>query len=242
MNPSTVLARFLPAATAANEAIGPGAFGAATSASGVAEVDGLYFSYPGRLLFLNQHRRIEAGLTWLRSPQGSGKSTMLKLLGGVMRPARGDIRVAGWSQAHAPQGYRREVFWCGQGPVPYEYLSVAAYLDAVKSAHPRFDADRAFADAEVFGLSEDWRRPVSKLPLPVQRKVWLTAALASGVTLTLFDEPFQSLAEHDARYLWQRLAQQAKLPGRAIVVASERDDLGARGRAVDDLSARTWEL
>lgn len=239
MNPSTVLARFLPTAAAANEAIGPGV-------SGVAEVDGLYFSYPGRLLFLNQHRRIEAGLTWLRSSDGGGKSTMLKLLGGVMRPARGDIRVAGWSQAHAPQGYRREVFWCGQGPLPHEYLSVAAYLDAVKGAHPRFDADRAFADAEVFGLSEDWRRPVGRLPLSVQRKVWLTAALAAGVSLTLLDEPFQSLAEHDARYLWQRLAQQAKLPGRAIVVASQREGGHAWGRdlreAVDGASARTWEL
>jgi len=242
MNPSTVLARFLPAASAANEAIGPGTPGEPSAATSVAEVEGLYFSYPGRLLFLNQRRRIDAGLTWLHAPQGSGKSTLLKLLGGVMRPARGDVRVAGWSQAHAPQGYRREVFWCGAGPLPHEYLSVDGFLEAVKGAHPRFDADKAFADAEVFGLAEDRHRPVGKLPLPVQRKVWLTAALASGVTLTLIDEPFQLLADHEARYLWQRLVQQSKLPGRAVVVASRPGEVGAWGLTSDAVITRTWEL
>lgn len=236
MNHPAVLARFLPSGIAANEAAIAGGASAATRAA--AEIDGLYFSYPGRLLFLNQRQRIEPGITWLHAASGGGKSTMLKLMGGVMRPARGDIRVAGWSQAHAPQGYRREVFWCGPGPLPHDYLSVAAYLDVVKGAHPRFDADQAFADAEVFGLSEDWRRPVGRLPLTVQRKVWLTAALAAGVTLTLLDEPFQDLPEHDARYLWQRLAQQARLPDRAIVVASQRD----WGHAGDGVPARTWEL
>lgn len=152
---------------------------------------------------------------------------MLKLIGGIMRPARGDIRVAGWSQAHALNAYRREVFWCGPEPLAMDHLRVSDYVDRIKGRYPRFSPAAVAHDAELLGLRPHLERPIGRLPTALQNRVWLMAALAAGATLTLLDEPFRELDPGHARHLSQRLADLARLPDRAVLIAEAGSDAHA---------------
>src|SRR5262245_39617398 len=60
-------------------------------------------------------------------PNGSGKTTTFKLLMGLVRPDRGDVRVFG--EPLASRGWRQRSGYLPEQPYLYDYLTAAEYLD-----------------------------------------------------------------------------------------------------------------
>ena len=61
----------------------------------VAQVDGLCFSYPQGRLFTDWSARFAAGLTCIQGDEGSGKTTLVRLLAGDLPAQAGRLQVAG---------------------------------------------------------------------------------------------------------------------------------------------------
>jgi ABC-2 type transport system ATP-binding protein len=56
------------------------------------------------------------GIYWLQGPNGTGKTTLLRMLAGIV-PFRGEIRLQGLSLRSHPVQYRRSVGWADAEPV-----------------------------------------------------------------------------------------------------------------------------
>ena len=202
----------------------------------ILKIDGLSFSYPGRPLFTGFSAQLGPGLTWLRGPNGCGKSTLLALLAGALRPITGQIAVNNILQAGQPLDYRREVFWCGPGPVVFDHLRPPEYFGFIAGLYPRFDAQALAGHVQAFGLAAHLGQRLSALSTGTQRKVALAAALAVGTAVVLLDEPFNALDAASLAHLQAVLHEAAGSRSQAWLVASHPDPgAGAAGRALLDL-------
>jgi ABC-type multidrug transport system ATPase subunit len=189
----------------------------------VLHVRGLHFAYPTRRLFNGVTCHFGAGLTWVRGANGAGKSTFIKLLAGALPPGGGSLSVDGTDERSDPMAYRRKVFWCGPGPVPFDHLTPHEYLGFIRGLYPGFDEASALRHARGFGLLPHWRRPLAGLSSGTQRKVWLTAAMAVGSAAVLLDEPLNALDLPSKAYFMEALGGQIRAHGQAWIVVSHEE-------------------
>lgn len=212
-----------------------------TAAAARLLVSHLSFSWPRRHVFTAWSAEVGVGLTWLRGVNGSGKSTLLKLLAGALPPLAGQMQLTGevaLNPATDTLAWKREVFWCGPGPIAFDHLRPLEYFGFLQGLYPRFDAQAVMAHAAGFGLRPHLGVPLAALSTGTQRKVWLAAALAAGTRLRLLDEPLNALDAASLAYLHAELTRAAQQTHSLWLVASHEAPVpssGATGCQVLDL-------
>ncbi|KPU88823.1 ABC transporter [Variovorax paradoxus] len=188
-------------------------------------VKNLSFAYPRRPALLSAwSASVGAGLTQLYGGDGSGKSTILRLLAGKLR-GEGQLNLAGARLDQDPDTYGRNVFFVDPETDAFNDISATQCTLSLSAGDPGFDEAKWRAFVEGFSLTPHLEKPMYMLSTGSKRKVWLAAALASGRALTLLDEPTAALDANSIRFLWRTLFESAGRDDRAIVIASaERID------------------
>jgi len=132
----------------------------------------------------------------LIGPSGCGKSTLLRLLGDLLAPSAGIIRVNGRSPREARLA--REYGIVFQQPVLYEWRTVAQNVQLPLEVM-RVAADerrqRAAALLELVGLTDFAERYPWELSGGMQQRVSIARALSFRPSVLLMDEPFGALDE-----------------------------------------------
>lgn len=147
---------------------------------------------------------------------GTGKSTLLKLLAGLLEPDRGTIEVEGvGATASALDRYRRLIF------VPEEFVLPAVTLDrfvrVTAPFYPDFSAE-AFADC-CLRLEVERDRRLDTLSMGQRKKGYLAFALACNLPVLLLDEPTNGL-DIPARATLRSLLAAYASPDRTVVVST----------------------
>ena len=132
---------------------------------------------------------LEAGKTCLLlGPNGSGKTTMMKLITGLARPTSGEITFEGqpigvYSKAHIAYMPTENYF--------YNYMTVR---DAAKYYADFFaDFDRNRFDRALIDLELEPRDRVRQLSSGMAAKLRLALALGRDAALMMFDEPLNGV-------------------------------------------------
>ena len=132
----------------------------------------------------------QGGVYGLLGKNGTGKSTLLYLISGLLRPRHGEVRVDGMLSANRQPEMLREIFL-----VPEEYdlpsVSLNSYTRALKSFYPRFSDELLRKCIEVFDLEMDMQ--LGTLSMGQKKKVYMCVALATGTRVLLMDEPTNGL-------------------------------------------------
>jgi ABC-2 type transport system ATP-binding protein len=165
---------------------------------------------------------LDDGIVGLVGANGAGKTSLLRLIGGVIAPSAGEVEIGG-RRAPAHRVAR------GIGSIPEAarlpaYLTVAAFLDGLRRAagDPTPTApERQVADA--LGVEELAGRNLAALSLGQRRRVELVAALIGDPDVLLLDEPTNGL-DPLAMAALRRGLLDARRPGRLIVVSSHHLD------------------
>lgn len=185
----------------------------------VLRVDGLSFHYPGRPLWTDTRLSIPAGVTLIRGGDGCGKSTLLRLLAGELRAHSGRFELNGVPADPLQTSYRQQVFWADIRSEAFEPITPLAYFATLQPRYPHWDAATVADLTEGLSLTEHLHKPLYMLSTGSKRKVWLTAAFASGAPVTLVDEPFAALDKPSIQFLVSRWTEAARHPTRAWVLA-----------------------
>ncbi|HUG48683.1 MAG TPA: ATP-binding cassette domain-containing protein [Candidatus Limnocylindria bacterium] len=126
-------------------------------------------------------------------PNGSGKTTTLRLLVGLMRPDGGSLELFG-----RPYDWRdrRRLFAVGsliETPSFYPYMSGRDNLRVLAAAGPPTPANRVDEVLDYVGLTGRARSKVSTYSLGMKQRLGIAAALLSDPQLLLLDEPANGL-------------------------------------------------
>ena len=156
-------------------------------------------------------------------PNGGGKTTLLKLILGLLTPQKGTIRVIGRppEQARGEVGYVPQSFeYDPRFPVRVRDVVLMGRLHQARPFMPYSAEDREAATEalEQVELTELESRPLASLSGGQRQRVLVARALATRPQIMLLDEPTAHLdpaAEHDLFELLSRLNDEL-----TIIVAS----------------------
>lgn len=164
--------------------------------------------------------RLEAGVTGLVGQNGVGKSTMLKLTSGLLRPSQGEVLVCGQSPRHAQA--RRQLGFCPDLDRFYESMTgrrFVAWMLRLHGVGGRRAYQRAGELLDRLGLGEAMHRRIGGYSKGMRQRVKLAQALAHEPRVLLLDEPLTGLdpvARHDMGVLIRELG----VGGTAVLVSS----------------------
>ena len=133
-------------------------------------------------------------------PSGGGKSTLLRILGGLLLPTAGRVAVGGEelpTDESALQKYRQRLGFVFQQGGLFRHLSaienIALPLEKVHGYTRQEAGRRAEELLERFGLGEDGRKKPGALSGGQQQRVAIARAVAAKPKLLLLDEPTSAL-------------------------------------------------
>ena len=149
-------------------------------------------------------------------PNGSGKTTTVGMLTGLVEPSGGAVFFRGADIADDPIEYRRHVGYVPEEPHLYSFLSGIEYLQLVadlRDLDARVSRKRIAALLELFGLEPQAQAALSSYSKGMRQKVLISAALLHNPSLLIFDEPVSGLDATSAlvfRHLLEELARSGK--------------------------------
>jgi ABC-2 type transport system ATP-binding protein len=133
-------------------------------------------------------------------PNGSGKTTTVRMLLGLVYASSGEIELLGHEVPQRVGAALPDVGALVEGPAAYPHLSARANLDLLDAAGPRRSrmparTRRARIDEvlDQVGLARVGRKPVKAYSLGMRQRLGLAAALLGRPRLLVLDEPTNGL-------------------------------------------------
>ncbi len=165
----------------------------------------------------------ETGSVGLLGRNGAGKSSVLKALLGLVRPASGTMRFSDLPPDASPAAVRAHV---GYMPERDAHLPQASGFDMVAllgmlSGLPRRDAwRRAHEVLYLVGLDEQRYRPVAGYSAGMRQKAKLAAALVHDPRVLFLDEPTNGLDPAGRREMLDLVRQLSRGLGKSVVFST----------------------
>ncbi|WP_029011222.1 ABC transporter ATP-binding protein [Azospirillum halopraeferens] len=174
--------------------------------------------------------RVERGtIHGIIGENGAGKSTIMNIVYGFLRPDAGEIRVGGRRVTITGP---RDAMACGIGMVHQHFMLVDTFtvlenvlLGVEGGARLRPGLERARADLlrleREFGLEVEPDRPVGDLPVGARQRVEILKALHRGAELLILDEPTGVLTPQEADHLF-RVLRALTAAGRTVILITHK--------------------
>jgi ABC-2 type transport system ATP-binding protein len=135
---------------------------------------------------------VESGRVYgLLGCNGEGKTTLARILMGVIPADRGEVLFKGRRITYGQNAYKRDFGYVPEDPFFYEDMTVRGLVDFNARFYPKWDRKRAAADLERFAL--DPKSRVGTLSRGQKLKLGLAVALAAAPEFLILDDPTSGL-------------------------------------------------
>jgi ABC-2 type transport system ATP-binding protein len=141
----------------------------------------------------------------LLGPNGSGKTTMIRILSTILKPTSGVAMVNGIDVVKRPEAVRRSIGLAGQYATVDENLTGFENLRMIgllNHLNKSFVIKRSHELLEQFGLSDAANRTTKTYSGGMRRRLDLGAALVANPPLLFLDEPTTGLDPQSRQDLW----------------------------------------
>jgi energy-coupling factor transport system ATP-binding protein len=189
----------------------------------------LWHAYDGRPALRGVNLEVRRGeCVALMGRNGSGKTTLLKHLVGLLRPARGSVRVRDMDTRRATlEQLIRVVGYVPQNPDALLFAdTVREELAFTRANHGLVDASRDGALLEQLGLAAHAERYPRDLSVGERQRVALAAVLAAQPEIILLDEPTRGV-DYDQKRALMRYLSTEKERGHTVLLSTHDVELAA---------------
>ena len=161
-------------------------------------------------------------VTALIGPNGCGKTTLMLMLAGLLRPDGGSISVAGLSPQTDAAGVRNAIGWMPDQLGSWDNLTCLQTLTLMGRAYresKEFARQRGIGLLQLVHLSEFADRPTRVLSRGQKQRLSLARALVHDPQVLLLDEPANGL-DPRSRVELRQLVRELAAGGKTILVSS----------------------
>jgi drug efflux transport system ATP-binding protein len=166
-------------------------------------------------------------------PNGSGKTTTIRMLCGLIEPTAGTAVVAGYDVRRDPEQIRRRIGYMSQKFGLYDDLSVVENLRFYATIYGLHGAARRARLAELIaelGLEQRVNQLAGTLSGGWKQRLALACAMAHRPAILFLDEPTAGVDPASRRVFWQRIHDLAAKGTTVLVSTHYMDEAAQCGR------------
>lgn len=212
----------------------------------------LSFSWPGGSGPLFEHLDLALApgqVLAVLGPNSSGKTTLARLLVGLLEPERGQILVDGVDLRQVvPEWWRRQVIYVPQEP----FFLNGTLAENIRVANPGLTEEamnrlvhlaglRPFVESSAKGLDLPMSDNGRSLSLGIRKRVALARGLATGGRLMILDEPTEGLDSEGCAAVYQMMTEMSR-QGRTIVALTHDPTIVRAAHLALDLGKKPTPL
>ncbi len=181
----------------------------------VIDVAGMTKRFDGRAVVDDVHLQVRSGeVCGFLGPNGSGKTTFIRMLCGLLRPDAGRGTCLGYDVITESEAIKRNVGYMTQRFSLYEDLTISENLDFVARMYSVTNRRKAVRDClDRLGLGGRGRQLVGELSGGWKQRLAMAACLIHEPKLLLLDEPTAGVDPRARREFWEQIHQ---LAGRGL--------------------------
>ena len=185
------------------------------------QLQNLEFSYSKKASLLsNLTLQLEAGrIHGLLGKNGEGKSTLLKLISGLVFPTLGQIEVMGFEPEKRQPEMLQEIFFLPE-ELPQLTLSVENYEKVYAPFYPNFSSAQFYEYLKEFDVDLK-NSMLNKLSHGQKKKVMISFGLAANTKLLLMDEPTNGL-DIPSKGQFRRMVASAVNEDRCLIISTHQ--------------------
>jgi ABC-2 type transport system ATP-binding protein len=167
------------------------------------EVHDLTRRFDGFLAVDHVSFRVETGqVIGYLGPNGSGKTTTIRMLLGILQPSEGEAHVLGYDVRRQPELVRAQCGYMSQKFALYQELTARENLEFYAGVYGVRDAQRVAEALAGLGLEELADQPVQSLSAGWRQRLALAAAIIHRPRLLFLDEPTSGVDPLARRAFW----------------------------------------
>ncbi len=183
------------------------------------DIQNLSFAYKKKPVFNGLNLKFEAGHVYgLLGKNGTGKSSLLRNIAGLLNPQQGQVTVNGFTPFERLPVFLEDVFL-----VPEEFylpdIPVAAFIKHYAPFYPPFNANKFRNYIAVFKIPED--STLQNMSYGQKKKLLISFALATNAKVLLMDEPTNGL-DIMSKSQFRKILAEALDEERCIIISTHQ--------------------
>lgn len=163
-------------------------------------------------------------------PNGSGKTTTIRMLLGLLRPSEGEARVLGFDIVRQAEAIRERVGYMSQKFALYQELTVAENLAFYAGVYGVRDPRRLAEVLALVGLEGQERQRAGELSVGWRQRLALATAIVHRPQLLFLDEPTSGVDPLARRAFWDLIYAMAEAGVTVFVTTHYMDEAEYCGR------------
>lgn len=213
-------------------------------------IENLSKTFSGKEVIKDFHMHVEkSSIYGFLGENGAGKTTVFKILSGLLMPTIGHARVLGKETASERDTILKDVGILIETPLFYEHLSATENLE-IHLAYMGKETKNISSVLYKVGLPRTGNEPVSNFSLGMKQRLAIARAIIHGPRLLILDEPINGLDPmgiREMRELFLKLVEEQEM---TILISSHilseiehiADTIGviADGQMIDEVSV--WSI
>ncbi len=183
------------------------------------EVHNLCHRYNGRTIYEDLNFSVpEGSICGLLGKNGQGKTTLVNILMGFLKPAGGRCLILGQDSHNLPSVTRNRIGLLHEGHLAYEFMNIAQTEQFFRGCYPKWEPEIFFDLVDKMGLAQSHK--VGNMSCGQRSQVVLGVIMAQNPDLLILDDYSMGLDAGYRRLFLDVLHDFAALGGKTVFVTS----------------------